>query len=129
MVKLYAPKDYDYIYQALKSEGLRQEEMTFEFDNTFIVDGGFFSYTINHNYPQITHFYVDKNKRSLKTARQMLKTFRQIIIEAGYLFYIMEVPDNKQYFKKIVRYLRGVEFDRANGSSYYYAPVFGRIKE
>lgn len=127
-MRLYEPKDYSYIYQALKSEGLKREEMTFELDNTFIVDSGFFAYKIDGKYPRITHFYINKDKRSLQSARKMLKIFRQIIMEAGYLFYIMEVPDSKRYLKKIVRYLKGVKFSRINESSYYYAPVFGRIK-
>ena len=129
MTRPYTPKDYDYIYQALKSEGLKREEMTFELDNTFIVDSGFFAYRMDGKYPRITHFYIDKDKRSMTAARKMLKIFRQIIMEAGCLFYIMEVPDNKRYLKKIVRYLKGVRFSITGGSSYYYAPVFGRIKE
>ena len=129
MIRLYTSKDYDYICQALESEGLKREEMTFEFNNTFIVDNGFFSYKIDGKYPRITHFYIDRDKRSMKAARKMLRIFRQVIMEAGYLFYIMEVPDNKRYLKKIVRYLKGVRFSITGGSSYYYAPVFGRIKE
>ena len=129
MVKLYTPKDYDYIYQALKSEGLKREEMTFELDNTFIVDSGFFAYKMDGKYPRITHFYIDRDKRSMKAARKMLKVFRQIIMEAGYSFYIMEAPDNKSYIKSLIRYLGGKKFDETDKSSYYYAPVFGRIRE
>lgn len=129
-MRLYIPeKDYDYIYQALKSEGLKRTEMTFELDNTFVMDNGFFSYKIDGEYPRITHFYIDKDKRSMKAARKMLKAFRQLIIGTGYLFYIMEVPDNKLYLNKIVQYLKGIKFGAINGSTYYYAPVFGRIKE
>jgi hypothetical protein len=129
MVRLYEPeKDYDYIYQALKAEGLKRIEMTFELDNTFIVDNGFFSYTTDGEYPRITHFYIDKDKRSMKTARKMLKLFRRFVMFAGYLFYIIEVPDNKLYLKRIARYLKGIKYDELNGSTYYYAPIFGRIK-
>ena len=128
-IRLYEEKDYNYIYQALKSEGLKREEMTFELDNTFIVDSGFFAYKIDGKYPRITHFYIDKDKRSMRAARKMLKIFRQIIMEAGYLFYIMEAPDDKLYMKSLIRYLGGKKFIEVNKSSYYYAPVFGRIKE
>lgn len=128
-VRLYEPdKDYDYIYQALKSEGLKRIEMRFELDNTFIVDNGFFSYRIDGKYPRITHFYIDKDKRSMEAARKMLKIFRRLIMFTGYSFYIMEVPDNKRYLESIVRYLKSVKFDKSNGSTYYYAPIFGRIK-
>ena len=128
MIRLYRPEDYSYIHQALKSEGLQDSEMIIGSDVMFIMDDGFFSYRIDHEYPRLIHFYIDKDKRSLQSARKMLKIFRQIIMETGYLFYVMEVPDNKQYLKKIIRYLKGVKFDRINESSYYYAPVFGRIK-
>jgi hypothetical protein len=64
----------------------------------------------------------------MKAARKMLKIFRRLIMFTGYSFYIMEVPDNKLYLEKIVRYLKGTKFDELKGSTYYYAPIFGRIK-
>lgn len=129
MIRFYVPKDYSYIYQALKSEGLKREEMTFELDNTFMFDSGFLSYRITGKYPLITHFYIDKDKRSLRAARTMLKLFRQSIMRAGHLFYILEVPNNKRYMEVLVRYLKGKKYNEANNSSYYYVPVFGRINK
>lgn len=128
-IRLYEEKDYDYIYRALESEGLERKEITPGLNNTFIVDDGFFSYKIDGKYPRMIYFYIDKDKRSMKAARKLLKVFRQVIMESGYLFYILAASDKKPYMKQLIRYLKGVSYSEVNGNTYYYVPVFGRIKE
>jgi hypothetical protein len=97
-------------------------------DMMFILEDGFFSYLIDGRYPRLIHFVINKDKRSMKTARKMLKFFRHMVMEGGYLFYIVEVSKGTQYITRFIRYLKGVEFAEAENGTHYYVPLFGRIK-
>ena len=122
------------MYYALVSEGLRLNEMTFRTDQTFMTDDGFFSFVETNEYPELRHFYVNKSLRiafsdSMRAARKLFKTFRNIMVAKKYLFFIAEAPRGKPYMKRLIKYLKGKEFysDKENGSTYYYVPLFGRI--
>ena len=129
MVKPYTKKDYAEVYYALVSEGLRLNEMTFKTDQTFMTDDGFFSFIETGEYPELRHFYVNKSLRSMRAARKLFKTFRNIMLAKKYLFFIAEAPRGKPYMKRLIKYLKGKEYysNEATGSTYYYVPLFGRI--
>jgi hypothetical protein len=128
-IRQYDPeKDYDYVYNALKAEGLKKFEMRIGLDMMFILEDGFFSYRIGDRYPRLIHFVINKDKRSMKTARKMLKFFRRMVMEGGYLFYIVEVSKDTQYITRFIQYLKGVKFEEHEYSMHYYVPLFGRVK-
>lgn len=119
--------DYDYIVNALLSENLTKEDMTFQTDETFITDIGFFSYRIEHGYPRLVHFFLDKDKRSLKNAHSLIRTFKKIMIGRGYLFFIAFASKNKKYLNRFIKYMKGIKYEENNGNTYYYVPLFGRV--
>ena len=120
----YQPADKKYIYESLRSEGLSDNEMTFETDKTFLTDYGFFSYRMEHGYPFLTHFYVDKNKRSTRNALSLYRLFKQQIISEGHKAFIAEVMNKKAYLEKFIKWLgRRKHYAEANNSKYYLIGV------
>jgi hypothetical protein len=129
-VRKYTEQDYDYIRDSLLSEGFTDDQMTFETDETFITDIGFFAYRIEDTYPRLTHFFVDKDKRRGDTFRKLSKDFWGKLIDNGHLFYILEVPKEKPYIEKFVKFYGGNEpFKEINGDKFYLVPTFRRIKK
>lgn len=127
MIRPYTEDDFKYIYLALKNEGLTEEEMSFEDDQVFIMDIGFFSFKERDEYPELMHFCVDKDKRSMKSARQLLKAFRNIMLFKGYSFFIATAPKDKPYIKRLLEYLKGKYYTSGKTEDYYIVPLFGRI--
>lgn len=125
-IRTYTPDDKEYIVNALIDEGLTEDEMTFETDETYLSDVGFFSYR-EGEYPQMTHFYVDKDKRGFDNARKLIRQFWKLMIEKGVLFYIMEIPKSKPYIARFAKYLKGNEYYKKDGNRYYYIPIGGRL--
>ncbi|MDO9535095.1 MAG: hypothetical protein Q7J85_07125 [Bacillota bacterium] len=129
-MKEYTNEDYDYIKTSLKDEGLTDEKMTFETDNTFITDVGFFSYRIEGEYPRLMHFYVDKDKRGGGNFRRLARDFWGKLIEGEHLFCVIELPKGKQYLKRFIEYYGGKEpYYEENGNKYYLVPTIGRIRK
>ena len=124
----YNKSDYDYLYSSLKSEGFSKEQMTFEADMTFLTDSGFFSFRIENGFPRLVHFYIDKDMRSLATASSMLKVFIDIMRRNNYLFFIAEAPKELPYMKRIIKYIKGKEYLKVDGDTFFYVPVCGRFK-
>ena len=132
MLRPYTKKDYAEVYYALVSEGLCLNEMTFKTDQTFITEDGFFSFIETGEYPELRHFYVNKSLRiafsdSMRAARKLFKTFRNIMLAKKCLFFIAEAPRNKPYMKRLIKYLKGKECYSNEKSIYYHVPLFGRI--
>ena len=123
----YTNKDCNYLTKALLSEGFTNNQMTFKTDKTYITNAGFFSYRIENNYPRLAHLYVDKDKRSAKTVRNLLKEFRKILINKKYLFFIAEAPKEKPYMKRFIRYIKGKKYLETKGDTFYCVPLFGRF--
>ena len=124
-MRRYQKADRGYIYKSLKSENLRDDQMSFEQDNTFLNDTGFFSYRMEHGYPYITHFYIDKDKRNHLTALKLLKDFKEKIKEEGYTAFIVEVLEEKQYLSRLVMWLnrRRKPYAEVDGNKYYLVGV------
>lgn len=126
-MRQYNHKDYDYIYKSLLNEGFKKNQMTFDTDLTYLTDTGFFSYRIENEYPRLVHFYINKEKRSIKSAQDLIRKFRELIIKEGYLFFIAQAPKELPHIKRIIKYIKGVKYLNQDGDTYYYVPVFGRI--
>lgn len=109
------------------SEGFTNNQMTFKTDKTYITNTGFFSYRIENNYPRLVHLYVNKDKRSAKAARNLLREFRKILINKKYLFFIAEAPKEKPYMKRFIRYIKGKKYLETKGDTFYCVPLSGRF--
>ncbi len=126
-MKAYTEQDYEHINKCLLSEGLTKEQMTFETDNTYLTEKGFFSYRIENEYPRLVHFYINKKDRSFKAAQDLMRIFHKILINEEHLFFIVDAPKESPYIKRIIKYIKGKKYLELNGDSFYYVPVFGRF--
>lgn len=124
-MRQYAKDDYQYIRNALLDEGLTDEQMTFRKDITILTDFGFFSYRIEHGYPFLSHFYVDKDKRCSRNALILYRLFKETIKSDGYISFIAEVMNKKEYLNRFVKWLskRSKPYSTANDSEYYLVGV------
>lgn len=77
--------------ELLKEEGMKDDQITWDEDIQYEDENGFFSWRIEHSFPYITHFYIDKNKRNLTNAIKLYRKFRDIIAKEGYDHFIAEV--------------------------------------
>jgi len=77
--------------ELLKAEGMRDDQISWDEDIQFEDENGIFSWRIEHGYPYMTHFYVDKDKRSMRNAVRLYRKFTDIIIKEGYHNFIAEV--------------------------------------
>lgn len=123
----YRKSDKEYIVNALLSEGLTLEDMTFETDKTFVTEVGFFSYRMEFEYPRLGHFFVDKDKRSLKNGHKLIKEFKQLLIKGKYLFFIALASKDKKFFNRFIQYIKGVKYEENDEDVFYYVPLFGRV--
>ena len=123
----YRKSDKEYIVNALLSEDLALEDMTFETDQTFVTEIGFFSYRMEKEYPRLGHFFVDKDKRSLKNAHKLIKDFKQLLIKDKCLFFIALAPKDKKFFNRFIQYIKGTMYEENDEDIFYYVPLFGRV--
>jgi len=125
----YTDKDSDYIEKALLDEGFTLEQMTYKTDQTFITDVGFFSYRVENRYPRLVHFYLDKKNRGAGAFRKLSHALWEKMIEKKHLFCVLELPKEKPYLKRFIKYYGGKDpFCEKDGDKFYYIPTFGRIR-
>jgi hypothetical protein len=118
-------RDYEYVYNALLSEGLRPKEMSFKDDNVIITEVGFFSYIKEHNlrYPFLHHFYVNINQRSLKNFLRLVRELKQTMSSTGYSMFIAQQPRGKAFLGKFIKFAKGVKAFKKEGHTYYLVPA------
>lgn len=122
----YNPKqDYEYIYNALLSEGLSPEEMSFEKDSMVITDVGFFSYikAPAYRYSELHHFYINPNQRSLKNFLGLVQEVKSTMFLLGYTMFIVQQPKNKPHLGQFIRFAKGVKAFTGEGHTYYLVPA------
>ncbi|MFA7120533.1 MAG: hypothetical protein WC277_03590 [Bacilli bacterium] len=120
--------DGDRIKEALLSEGLTEDQMTYDTDILRTFDDGFYSWRLEAGYPRLIHFYTIPEKRSFLTAIRMMRRFRDELVREGHLFYIVELPKSKPYIRRFIEYIKGKKYLEIDGDAYYYAPTTGRTR-
>ena len=80
----------------LLAEGLKEEEMSFDKNATYIVDNSFFTLRWEHGFMSLVHFCVDHNHRSHKSARDLLKGIKEVVV--GKLI----IHSKKEYLNKCI---------------------------
>jgi hypothetical protein len=121
-------RDFSYIYHALKSYGMKEDEMIFEEANTFLTDYGFFSVLFilmeDEIVPVLKHFYVDPDKRSFDTAHALYSTFRDMMLEMGFLYFIASRLEHEENYKALFKY-RGASrpFAVRDDTQFYLIPL------
>ncbi len=126
-MRKYTPEDDDYLWSVLSGEGWKDDQMTYKQDHTFICDNGFFSYRMNGDYPLLTHFYLDKNKRKGNHFRELVRDVWDIMTKEGHLFCVITAPKEKPYLEAFAKYYGKAEpYIEKEGTKYYLAPIFKR---
>lgn len=107
---------------ALLSEGLREDQITYEDDTHYEDDTGFFSYRIEHGFPYITHFMIWPDMRKGNNFLNLYHTFRDTIIRNGHLAFIAEVLPGKEYFGKFIQTFLGCKepYAKVGDNTYYF---------
>ena len=124
--RLYNSKqDYEYIYNALLSEGLSPEEMSFEKDNVIITDTGFFSYikAPAYKYPELHHFYINPEQRNLKSFLGLVRELKNTVLSMGFPMFIAQQPKNKPHLGQFIRFAKGVKAFTGEGHTCYLVPA------
>lgn len=118
-------RDFNYVYDALKSEGLHSKEMTFKTDITVITDIGFFTYTKESRYrfPFLHHFYVNRNQRNLKNFLRLLRKLKDTMFLLGFSMFVAQQPKDKPHLGQFIKFAKGVKLFTEKGCTYYLVPV------
>ena len=81
-------KSFRNVPELLKAEGMLDSGITWDEDFKIEDENGFVSWRIEHGYPCVSHFYIDKDKRNLTNAIKLYRKFKKVIIEKGYDHFI-----------------------------------------
>ncbi|MFC1567320.1 hypothetical protein ACFL3R_00600 [Thermodesulfobacteriota bacterium] len=120
------PTDYPYIEQCLLDEGFDRERHSFLSDITYMCDIGFFSWRMEHGYPRLTHFYLNKNNRGVRGAYALTRLFEAVMRNYSFEKFIAEVPAEKPELEKFIRFLGTTEpFTEQDGDKFYLVDVGG----
>jgi len=99
MIK-YKPEHYQEIYDMLKVEGVSDEEMVFEDNETYVLENGhvqgFFTLYEQHGDSALAHLCVKKENRDLPTIIKLLQFFESKI-ERCY------IHSDKEYLDKLLK--------------------------
>lgn len=130
-IRLYQPKDYDALQQALELEGVASYE--FASLETYVIEEeylnvsriiGFFTLYMCQNYPALRHFCVIQRHRSLRTARQLVKTFRKVVRAKGFKKAIINTECGNEKMAKIIGYYFKTDcYAEQDGMKYYFVEV------
>ena len=118
MMRKYQDSDYDTLKDMLLAEGLKEEEMSFDTDITYIVDNSFFTLRTEHGFLSLVHFCVDQKHRSQKSARELLKGIKEVVV--GKLI----IHSKKEYLNKCIEYYYKTKpYEVKDGYSFYLVEV------
>ena len=116
-MRKYIESDKERLTKMLKSEGIKN--MGFEKHTTWVTDEGFFTIREEHGFPYLIHFYVDKDKRSINSARKLIKSVRSVVRTGKML-----IHSKKSYLDKFIQYYFKVKpYARENSYNFYLVEV------
>ena len=70
-------------------------------------DYGFFSVRLEHGYPRLVHFVVEKDKRGFSNSLDQFNAFTELMVATGNHAFIVEVPSEKPELETAVRFIGG----------------------
>ena len=110
--------------EALKREGLTDEQITVETDTVIKTEDGFVAYRIEHDLPYITHFliYPEKRKNSMAWL-DLYSKFKDEIKAKGYDLHIASVEPGRERFLSFIKHYRGMEYTKVGDHTFYLLPV------
>ena len=117
----YNKSDFWRLYKYLESEGIPPLEMVFARDVTWVNDYGFYTYRLEHHdtQPWLIHFYIHPDHRGYQSLYRMYQHFKGEIRKQGFNWYVVSVPDDKQYIRKFVKLGGGNKYARKNKMDFY----------
>ena len=106
--------------EALKQEGLTDEQITVEKDFVVEDENGFISWRLEHGLPYITHVYAYPEKRSGWNWLKVFLKFKSEVMAQGHKAFIAEVIENKEFFIRFIKLLGGKEPYCINENGKYF---------
>lgn len=110
--------------EALRKEGLTDEQITVEKDFIVSDDSGFITYRFEHGFPYITHALVYPDKRSGWTWLRLFNQFKKEVMDKGYSAFIAEVIEGKEFFERILKRLGTSRPYAVNDNGKYFLVKF-----
>jgi hypothetical protein len=89
------------LFRAMEDEGMKEEDMVFDKEMTFVSDLGFFTLRFDQEIPQVVHFLVWKDKRSYYNGIRLYSEVKRALIQLGFVCFIALVPD--QFWLQLFR--------------------------
>lgn len=106
--------------EALRREGLTDEQITVEKDSIVEDENGFISWRLEHGFPYITHVYAYPEKRHGWNWLTVFLKFKNEVKAQGHKAFIAEVIESKEFFGKFIKMLGGGEPYAVNENGKYY---------
>jgi len=120
----------DYMTHLLDLEGFRGEGIGIKTCANFKTDVGFFCVRIEHGYPFLVHFVVEKDKRSFKNSLYQFNLFTDLMIKTDNPFFIVGSPGNKPGIDKAIKYIGGKKpYQIIEDDKVYLVPTGHRRKK
>ena len=124
-LRLYNKSDREALNLILLEEGVQPSDMKFDYYATWVLedDGliGFFTLRREKGLPNLVHFAVSKERRSMANARKLVKA---LVSTARYYGKTMILHSKKTYLDKIIQYyFKTKPFVHANGYNFYHVEL------
>lgn len=107
IIRHYQEQDKPVLTEMERIEGVENSGMCFEDNPTMVLEDdkkviGFFTLRKQHNFPMLQHFCIDREHRSPKNARLLLKSFKEVckLLE----FKKVIIPANTEKLKKMIEW-------------------------
>jgi hypothetical protein len=121
----YKPHLFYKLYRALQDEGLKDEDMVFADNMTFVSDLGFFTLRFDQEIPQVVHFLVWDNVRSYYNGIRLYRELKRILIQLGIVQFIALV--DKPFWLKLFKvWGKDVKRHSEKGNNKFYTVRIGR---
>jgi hypothetical protein len=121
----YKPHLFYKLYRALQDEGLKDEEMVFADNMTFVSELGFFTLRFDQEIPQVVHFLVWKENRSYYNGIRLYRELKRILIQLGIVQFIA-LADKPFWLKLFKVWGKDVKFHSKKGNNKFYTVRIGR---
>jgi hypothetical protein len=112
------------LYRALQDEGLKDDDMVFADNMTFVSELGFFTLRFDLEVPQVVHFLVWKEKRSYQNCIRLYRELKKILITLGFVKFIALVE--RDFWLKLFKVWGDIKLFEDRGNKKFYIINIGR---
>lgn len=130
MVRPFRIEDSKALCDMLMAEGLDKDQMAFLEGETWVYEDetvrAFYTFKIEHEFPHLQHFCVDRNNRGGNVARGLISHFKKRI--KLFRRAIINSPANNDFVDRIIRRYFGVTKPYATDTEhkFYFVEIGGK---